>query len=429
MPSILTNDYRVNSAEQFKESFSETNKNYMYMAIGKIDAWADEAVPPAPTDDLEADIDIWNNLMSLKRINSNDVAFVIKRNTWATGTIYDAYSSSDVAIYDKTFYVINTNFRVYKCIYNNKGVASTIQPTGTNTSTVTTADGYVWKYMFTVTPADALKFTSTSWIAVRQLLSDDGTDQWTVQQAAVSGAIHVIDVTTGGSGYTTATVAVTGNGSGATATANLTGGVVTSITVNTIGSDYTNVTIAISGDGTGATATSHLAPKGGHGSNALYELYGFNIMLNTQFKLDESGDFTTLNDYRQITILKDMYLYGTTTIATSASTYTQYASLTLSANTGGYSLDEIVTGGTSGATAKVVDWNSGTGVLRILGMAGTFTNTETITGGTSGATATLDSQVTPEIEPYSGNLMYIDNRVKIQRDINQTEDVKLIITR
>jgi len=43
---------------------------------------------------------------------------------------------------------------IYKCMWNNSGAASTVEPTGTSTSEITTGDSYVWKYMFTHTTTE-----------------------------------------------------------------------------------------------------------------------------------------------------------------------------------------------------------------------------------------------------------------------------------
>jgi hypothetical protein len=74
-------------------------------------------------------------------------------------------------------------------------------PTGTSTSIITTADQYRWKYMYTISLGDFLKFTSSAYIPVKTLLSDDSSVQWTVQQNAANGAIHHIAVANSGSGY------------------------------------------------------------------------------------------------------------------------------------------------------------------------------------------------------------------------------------
>lgn len=77
-----------------------------------------------------------------------------------------------------------------------------------------------------------------------------------VSAAAIksAGQVTYIKVTNGGSGYTTATVSITGSGSGATATAFIAGGVIIGIAVTAGGSGYGSGTVAtIAGDGSGAT--------------------------------------------------------------------------------------------------------------------------------------------------------------------------------
>jgi len=80
-------------------------------------------------------------------------------------------------------------------------------------------------------------------------------------QVATSGQITFIRVTTGGSGYSSASVTVGGTGSGATARAMISGGSIIGIVVSTPGSGYgvagTTVSVTITGDGSGATATAY----------------------------------------------------------------------------------------------------------------------------------------------------------------------------
>lgn len=72
----------------------------------------------------------------------------------------------------------------------------------------------------------------------------------------VAGGLTAINVTAQGDSYTAATVEITGDGTGATATATVTGGKVTAITITNPGSGYTAPVITITGDGNGATATA-----------------------------------------------------------------------------------------------------------------------------------------------------------------------------
>jgi len=81
-------------------------------------------------------------------------------------------------------------------------------------------------------------------------------------QPAVDAAITSIQVTNGGTGYTSAptvTFSGGGGGTGASATANVSGGVVTSIVLDNPGTGYTSApSVALSGGGgTGATATAN----------------------------------------------------------------------------------------------------------------------------------------------------------------------------
>ena len=49
-----------------------------------------------------------------------------------------------------------------------------------------------------------------------------------------------------------------------------------------------------------------------------------------------------------------------------------------------------------------------------------------ITAG--GITKAIDSDLPPQVDPYSGELLYIENRASILRDASQQEDIKVIVT-
>ena len=73
------------------------------------------------------------------------------------------------------------------------------------------------------------------------------------------GMIDSIQVTNGGSGYTSATVSITSTtGTGATATVVISNGTISAINVTNPGTGYKDVTVVIAGDGTNATATATL---------------------------------------------------------------------------------------------------------------------------------------------------------------------------
>ena len=73
------------------------------------------------------------------------------------------------------------------------------------------------------------------------------------------GMIDSIQVTNGGTGYTSATVSITSTtGTGATATAVVSNGTISAINVTNPGTGYKSATVVITGDGSDATATATL---------------------------------------------------------------------------------------------------------------------------------------------------------------------------
>jgi len=200
-----TGTYTVNTSQTVSgnnvtTSFYSTTRLYAY--IGRPNSWTNDNTPPAPSTSLQSEqYDFYRDMIAMKRILPSDVRYATSRYDWANNTVYTQHTDTNESLTSSQFYVYTTDRNVYKCIDNNYGAASTTMPTGTSTSIVTTADQYRWKYMYTISLGDFLKFTSSAYIPVKTLLSDDSSVQWTVQQNAANGAIHHIAVANSGSGY------------------------------------------------------------------------------------------------------------------------------------------------------------------------------------------------------------------------------------
>jgi len=465
MAAIITNKFRIHNASQFKEAFSEASATQMYLFIGRPQSWASDASPDTPVDTVEAEYYNYDDMIAMKRIQSSDVSHAILRRDWTSGKYYDIYrhnydgsagqgvdidagtATTRASLFDANFFVITDEYNVYKCIDNrnaaNTVAASTTKPTGTSTTAFTTADGYTWKYMYSISAADVLKFVSTDFIPVKTLGANPGStdsyyNQYLVEAAAVSGGISNIVVTAGGSGYTSApTVTITGDGTGATATATITSAAVTSINITAAGTGYSYVVVTLSGGaGTGAAASAIVSPKGGHGADAIEELGGFYVIMNVRLEYaDGSGDFPVDNDYRRIGIVKDPLLFGTTTLATT-STLKATSSLIFNVGvTGTFSVDEVITQATTGATGRVVSWDATTRTLRYIKEQGVQNNiafqaTYNVTGAGSsavGTVATSGGLGNPEVAVDSGDIIYYENRRPINRASDQLEDIKIVV--
>ena len=426
MPAIVSSKFRVHNAQQFYEAFSETSNTIMYFYVGGPTAFTNDAIPPTPTTST-ANVEFlpWRDMYALKRVGSSDATLSVPRYDWTSGTVYVQYDDTDTNLIESdNYFVLTDDYQVYKCLFNNGGAASTTKPTGTSTSEFTTADGYKWKFMYKLSTGEVLKFLTTDYMPVKLLDSDDGSDQWDVQAAAIDGAIHVIKVTSGGSGYGSApSVTITGDGSGATANCTLSGGAVSVVNVTNVGSGYTTATVTF-GSGA-ATATAIISPKGGHGANPVEELGGKYLVLNVRLDGNESNTISTANDFRKVGLVRDPYSYGTTTrhVATNVRQTYRY---TISGATANYTIDETVTVGAN--TATVVEWDATNGYLYTTKPAAKdFANASYVVGGTSSANGLITAINNPGIQPYTGDVIYTEFRSPISRATDQIEDVKLII--
>ena len=483
MAAIITNKFRINNALQFYESFSEATATTYYLFIGRAHAWASDAdvqgntitegtdaSPPTPNDDISSEFYNWDDMLGAKIIASTDVSYCIPRRNWTTGTTYDHYehniSSSNTAnsgatnLFDSTFVVMNSAYAVYKCIENDSNTASTVEPTSTSNSIVTTGDGYKWKYMYSLTSAETLNFMSTDFIHV-------STDS-TVTAAAVDGALDTIEVVAGGSSYSLSTgstitaIPIRGDGSSGVCSVTISAGAIASAAVTTAGTGYTYAYITnadiitgtnAGGAGSGANLNVFIPPKGGHGKNAITELGGFYVMINKSLTGAEgTSDIGVGNDFRRIGLIRDPYNYGTTTVA-SATTRRQIHAAVFSSVSGTFTADEEINQASTGAVGKVIEYDSTNKILYWYqtrfpdvgtdsdGNLTAFSGANAITGQSSSATATPNTSdstttnavvfasgySTPELAFDSGDIIYVEERSPITRASDQTENIKLII--
>ncbi len=484
MPAIITDKFRIHNSEQFQEAFSETSGNTMYLGIGRPQAFATatrgdartnnegtDTAPLTPADNLNAQHFPFDDLMAAKKIAASDVTFAIPRRNWSTGTTYDIYrhdygefatgtttaitaNGGASTLHDSAFYVLTAARNVYKCLDNDGNTASTVEPTGTNPSVVlTTSDDYKWKFMYTLSASQQANFLSTDFMAV-------ATDS-SVASAAVDGAIDIIKIKTAGSGGTNGThtnIDIRGDGTGGKASVTVSSGAVTAVSVTTPGTGYTFATIsnaqivtAGATNLTGAELDVIVPPKGGHGKNAIEELGGFYVMMNTSLEGTESGnsgDLTVANDFRKITLIRDPNAGGSVATAT---TLRATKAINLTGVSGSYVVDEKITQSSTGAIGKVVEWDSTNKILYYIqtrhtnegidtnGNQTAFTGTNVVSGagGASGtpttSTSTIDSvsftsgYSASEIDHDSGDILYIENRAPITRAADQTENIKLVI--
>jgi len=253
------------------------------------------------------------------------------------------------------------------------------------------------------------------------------TIQSNVELLTIDGSIDYIKVIDGGYGYYDVLVNITGDGVGATAVANITYGTVTSLTITNRGYGYTYATVTLTPNGgtnaTPPTARAIISPKYGHGKNAMTELFASTLMFYSTITQDNSTGFTLNNDYRQFGIIKNPTQYDSTQLF--------YNKLGIAC----YSVNATVSNGTVTTDMALSDSNNNEFIV----VAKTSTSlllqprdNSILSSGmilTNGIISVYISAINyePNIDKYSGDLLYIDNRSAFYQTSDQTVTLQTIL--
>ena len=524
MPSLVSDNFRIFAADQFLESveepytdssgttvsdgdsggLSDAYRSKIYLFTGRSQSWdatldryatdsnVGEFNPPDVVDSFNNMNEIYDDMISAKRILRTDLSKVVKRRTWTANTKYDMYrndiSPSNPSIngqsklFDALYYVVNSKFEVYKCIFNGKsvdnptGVLSTVEPDNTSSNIFSTSDSYRWKYMYTIDINDYIKFVSTDFMPVKT--------NTTVSAAAVDGAIDQLTLDGRGSTNSALTAGnywcpIVGDGTDAVAKVSVysTGsnvGKISSIEVADRGSGYTRGKVLLQGyssvsnaqskTGTPANLTGSIgviiSPPGGHGKDPAFELGGYRVMVSKSLDfLDGEGDIPVDSSFRRYGLIADPQKnqVGDEDYTETTATVCNVIKFPTSV-TDNFLPGQIITQATTGAKGRVIHWDKVNKVLRyyqneFIDAAQTGSNTDALVAF-SGANAITNDLSTPismtpdttangvisgagisvtngygggEIKKNSGNIIYVENRKAVNRSNDQIEDIKLVI--
>ncbi len=403
MAAIITDQIRIVNAKNFLAGIqSATNSYYTFVGLPNPDDFQIDwdTSPPSPKDCFNDENEYWDTMLAMKKINSSDVRQVVAKRVWASGTTYDYYRndytvsntakvSGATNLYNASYYIINSDYRVYECLQNGtspdnpNGKPSLDEPTFTDLeprSAGSSGDGYIWKYLYTIKPSDITKFESTDYMPVPQNW-ESSIDNSAVRGNAIDGSIKIVTITDRGVGLGTANrtytqVPINGDGSGAKATIIVDNdSQVESITISNQGSGYTygSVDLVSGGVPTGTTRPTFnviISPEGGHGADIYRELGAYNVLLYSRIENDnENPDFITGNQIARVGVVENPKEYGSNGIlnkdkASSVGALRLsgigYSTATFTADT--YFTQTIATGTT--AVGRVVNYDPTTGVLK-----------------------------------------------------------------
>lgn len=172
-----------------------SNTDSYYAFAGKLSSWDDEDNPEETDLSLEnSEFKLRNEILFGKKIDSLSYKLLVNNNIWEQNTAYAMYDHRDTDLYSKNFYVRNSADNVYKCLFNNDSGPSLNEPQGISNTSFQTLDGYIWKYMYSLTSTDIDSFATDQYIPV--------TANTDVKNSAIPGTIDVVLVENKGSGYT-----------------------------------------------------------------------------------------------------------------------------------------------------------------------------------------------------------------------------------
>ena len=403
MAAIITDQIRILNAKNFVAGVSSsTNSYYSFVGLpNPSDIQSDwDTNPPSPKDNFDEENDYWDTMIALKKINASDVRQVIQKRFWSSGTTFDMYrhdySRSNTAkvsgatnLYSASYYVLNSDYRVYICLQNGtnpdneNGRPSLDEPLFTDLEprvAGSSGDGYIWKYLYTIKPTDIIKFESTDFMPV-PINWETNTENAAVRDNAIDGSIKIVTITDRGvaigpANTTYTRVPILGDGSGAECTVVVNNDQkIESVTISNQGSGYTFGTVDLSAGNvpTGTTLPVFnviISPKGGHGKDIYRELGAYNVLMYSRIENDnQNPDFITGNQIARVGIVENPNSFGSTQILTTDKASSVYALKLIgnNANSATYTADSLITQTVSTATTavgRVISYDQITGVLK-----------------------------------------------------------------
>ena len=519
---ILKDTIHKSIAESIYNDIFTGRVNYYYFS-GKILEWANALSPDTPVLTQSYEYNTRNDIIAVKKVNSNDVSLVIPRRDWASGTVYDQYdgeysasspaSSGATSLKTSKFYVLTDDFNVYKCLFNKNGAQSTSKPFGMDATSVTYADGYVWKFMYKIPLSSRNKFMTTEYMPVQRSVTNsfysngeissividaggsgysnstvtltltgdgananlrafvnDGTGQLSdivinnrgegytylniqvnggsnanahvnlssgdlntlqsvVELSAVNGGVHAIRVTHPGNNYTYANVSLAGDGSNFIGNVVLVNNSISYITVTSPGSNYTFANVVITGNGSNANATAIISPYGGHGKDAVTELFANSVLLYSTMNNEKLNGVVVRNNFRQYGLLRDVRQFANSRVH---SNITGSACFLVTLN----NTTSLVADRTLVITKENVIRNFN--VVEVVGSSNqvlltnknnyTLAKNDVLTDNVTSLSYTIASiDKNPDINKFSGDLVFINNRTSVNYNSQQAVALKSVI--
>jgi hypothetical protein len=482
MSTIATTNFKTLSAKSFVNSI-QNEDNLIYAFFGRSQPWLNETFENTPISSNDYQFDYFTadrDIIALKRVTPQNICHVIPRKNWTPYKVYDQWDDKDAEIWEKDFYVMNSEYAIYKCLRTpvNRTTGERIQSTeepnhippynvfGTidlSEDPKQYDDGYIWKFMYKLSELD-MKFLTFDYMPIRYYNPSVTYTQLTeteklnadIQEASLSldGRIYSYIVSNGGLNYSSNTIlSIYGDGTSASASiyTNSNGRIITveveedtsgDIIGEGSGYHYANSIVTDIGGGAGASIFPIISPPNGHGSNPVEELGSYFVCVSSEFFNNEFDTDVKIDTvYRQLGLIENPQL----NLSTS----------NLSDNLNGCITLNVVLSNTVNSinNLQYIYDADGSKIAFIDGV-------ETLSNDSSGVTVELRvhrtndtiyvdfddsvysdlylensvdpfgsivSVTDPEYVHFTGNILFLENRSPITRNPNQIEQVRFVV--
>lgn len=213
-------------------------------------------------------------------------------------------------------------------------------------------------------------------------------------------------------------------------------GVITEVRVSPYGTNYNYANVAIYGKGSSASLRPIIGPKYGHGAFPAEELAANSVMIAMNIgsgDATEGGLISATTTFRQTGFLRDPHKYGNTSPVNS---FTSNTVISQTHNVvvvpgSSYTLNEMVYQGDSLSEfifkGRVYDQDVGTNTIKLTQVEGNFQVGLALRGESSLTTRISLRIEYPELQPYSGDILHVQNISTVTRASNKYENIKFVI--
>lgn len=195
---IVLSNFKKAFLEEIKNSITSNTSQYYAFAANPIENTAN-SVANNTADDYSSMFEYNWKMLFGKKLSNSSIVPLIQNITWTSNTVYDRYDNTE-DLSSSNFYVVTTPsevggyYNVFKCINNADGDPSTSKPDLIEESSFTKADGYTWRYMYSISTTNYNRFATSENIPVyaNANMQDSAYDY---------SGVEVVVISNSGSGY------------------------------------------------------------------------------------------------------------------------------------------------------------------------------------------------------------------------------------